>query len=238
MNFRIMGAVSACLFTFAFQSTDASLVSKLGGQVVYDSDLDITWVADANLALTNQFGLTLSTFEITVTSNAVGSTGKMIFSNANAWIAGMNAANYLGFNDWRLPYTLQPDSSCSIQYVGGDSKGFGCAGSEMGHLFYSELEALANTSALMTGNPAELAKFMNIQPSRYWSATEVGTDGSWAFDFYNGNQDIYATLSSVSYFALAVRSGDVSTVPVPTAFLLFGSGLIGLAGMVRCKKAA
>jgi hypothetical protein len=39
-------------------------------------------------------------------------------------------------------------------------------------------------------------------------------------------------------FAWAVHSGDVSAVPIPTAIWLFGSGLLGLIGVARTKKAA
>ena len=38
-------------------------------------------------------------------------------------------------------------------------------------------------------------------------------------------------------YAWAVQSGDISAVPVPAAVWLFGSGLIGLAGFDRRKKA-
>ena len=57
------------------------------------------------------------------------------------WIKAMNTANYLGFTDWRLPTTAQPDATCSLQnFLGfpGQSGGTGCTGSEMGHLFNVE----------------------------------------------------------------------------------------------------
>jgi len=38
------------------------------------------------------------------------------------------------------------------------------------------------------------------------------------------------------YYALAVRPGDVSAVPVPAAVWLFGSGLMGLLGLARRKR--
>jgi hypothetical protein len=36
---------------------------------------------------------------------------------------------------------------------------------------------------------------------------------------------------------MAVRSGNVSTVPVPAAVWLFGSAMLGLMGVARRKKA-
>jgi len=46
----------------------------------------------------------------------------------------------MGPFDWRLPTTLQPDASCSTQSDPGgglplQGSGYGCTGSEMGHLF-------------------------------------------------------------------------------------------------------
>ncbi len=38
-------------------------------------------------------------------------------------------------------------------------------------------------------------------------------------------------------YGWAVHSGDVSTVPVPAAVWLFGSGLLGLIGVARRKRA-
>jgi len=37
-------------------------------------------------------------------------------------------------------------------------------------------------------------------------------------------------------FALAVRPGDVAAVPLPAAGWLFGSGLLGLIGVVRAPR--
>ena len=80
--------LSTGLFT---TSANATLVTALGGQVVNDTDLNITWLADANYANTSGY------------SSAFG--GLMNWSQAQVWIASLNAANHLGYNDWRLPTT-------------------------------------------------------------------------------------------------------------------------------------
>ena len=36
---------------------NAALVTRLSGQAVYDTDLNVTWIADANLAESNTFGV-------------------------------------------------------------------------------------------------------------------------------------------------------------------------------------
>ena len=81
---------------------------------------NITLIADANLAASNTFG-----------TADIDSDGSMTWDTASDWIANMNAANYLGFNDWRFPATPQPDSSCGSQ-SGGFSFGSGCTGSRDG----------------------------------------------------------------------------------------------------------
>ena len=97
----------------------ADLQPRLGGAAVYDTDLNITWLANANLAKSNTFG-----------TPGVGADGSISWTAAQNWIASMNAAKYLGFSTWRLPTTPMSDSSCN--------GGFGCTGSEMGRLFYLE----------------------------------------------------------------------------------------------------
>jgi hypothetical protein len=52
------------------------------------------------------------------------------------WIDAMNAANYLGHNNWRLPTS----DRCGQGTLGAVN----CSGSEMGHLYYSELGGVAN----------------------------------------------------------------------------------------------
>jgi len=143
---RLLGAVSACMLVLFTSSSNAALVSVLGGQAVYDSDLNITWTADMRLAISNTFG----------TSGINASFGKMNWSTANTWISNMNAANYLGFNDWRLPTFANPDSSCTNDTAGttpsSGPDGYNCTGSELGHLFYTEFGAGAGTFLSATGN--------------------------------------------------------------------------------------
>src|SRR3990172_8730734 len=59
--------------------------------------------------------------------------GLMIWSAANTWADNLVFA---GFDNWRLPTALNQDDS-------GPCISFGCTGSEMGHLFYTELGNLA-----------------------------------------------------------------------------------------------
>ena len=221
---RFAGAFCAGVFSLGLvTSAHAALVSRLGGMAVYDTDYNITWLADANLASSNTFGV----------SN-IYTGGVMSWDTAQSWIGAMNSNAYLGYSDWRLPTTLQPDSTCDTQ-TGNISHGLNCSGSEMGHLFYSELGGTANTS-ILTSHNSYFDLFNNIQADVYWSGTEYApnpTSQAWVFGFLYGGQD--ADLKSNTLYAWAVRPGDIAVVPVPSAVWLFGSGLIGLLGFRRRK---
>ena len=76
--------------------------------------------------------------------------------------------------------------------------------------------------------------FLNVQSSNYWSGSKVNSGSAWVFNFDRGGQS-GAKGEGFNLFAWAVRSGDVSAVPIPAAVWLFGSGLLGLVGMARRK---
>jgi len=237
MKISQWGAVSVSLLTLGLVTTaDAALASRLGGQAVYDTDLNITWLANTKLAVSQTFGVT-----------GIDGNGLMSWATATSWITAMNASNsgngYLGIKNWRLPNTLQPDATCGSQFNPGTGlplQGFGsnCTGSEMGHLFYNELNLTANSS-VFGADPVQLAKFNNsIDSSVYWSGTEFASDqtSAWTFSFNVGFQG--TDLKTQNLFAWPVRSGDVglSSVPVPATVWLMGSGLIGLLGVARRKR--
>lgn len=223
----------------------AALESRLGGLAVYDTDLNITWQANADLEATNKFGLATNV-DLGPTPGVVSYIGSFIYGNnlnglmnwggALKWIAAMNNDAYLGYNDWRLPTTLQPDASCTAQ-SGGVSAGFNCTGSEMGHLFYNELGGVATYSINTTHN-TNYSLFQNTwMNNSYWSSTEYApnTDLAWQFTLVGGGQqDEYKHNWGL---VLAVRSGDVAAIPIPTAAWLLGSGLLGLIGVARRKAA-
>jgi len=79
--------------------------------------------------------------------------------------------------------------------------------------------------------------FSNVRTNHYWSATEVATipTSAWFFHFNSGTQSHIS--KGTGKFAWAVQSGNVGAVPIPAAVWLFGSGLLGLIGVARRKKA-
>lgn len=221
-------AVSPVLLVLSLLSSataQAALVGRMADddgryQAVYDSDLDITWLADANYAATSGFD----------------ADGLMKWTNVQDWIATLNRVSHLGAADWRLPLS----DGCS---------GYDCTGSELGHLFYTEFGGVAGYGEPMPPlADADLALFSGIPVGGFWSATEYSPDAAWVFEFgaYDVGRQIYFP-KDVKFHAWAVRSGDIGggvpvatdalVVPVPSALGLFASGLIGIVGLARRKPA-
>ena len=80
---RLKTALIISLLTALSSGANAALVSRLGGLAYYDTEADLTWLADAN---------------------AAGTT--MTWVDANTWAAGLSVG---GNSDWRLATT---DASC------------------------------------------------------------------------------------------------------------------------------
>ena len=223
----------------------ATLMNSLGGDAIYDTESDLTWIANANLAATNTFGVA-----------GINANGTMNWNTANLWIGAMNTANHLGFNDWRLP-TLGPINGVAFNTTNtqdgstdigrnisrpGTVHGTSLA-SEMAYLFYNSLGNVSefNVSGVFENGCAgtcltNTGPFVNLQSTGYWSGLEFApnTSRAWFFFFDNGNQR--ANLKDTNFFALAVRPGDVAAVPVPAAVWLMGSALFGLAGFRRKQR--
>ncbi|MBV1879170.1 MAG: VPLPA-CTERM sorting domain-containing protein [Pseudomonadales bacterium] len=227
---------AACTYSvIASFNVNAALISSVSGATVYDTDLDISWLSDANLALSNTFGIT----------TGIDVDGGMIYSVAESYIDAMNADNYLGSNTWRLSFTPDHDTSCDDQFALKDF-GLNCSGNEMGHLFYNELGGTATENINTTGDPDQLAKFTNISGLEYWStdapdpAAITPPGSAFTFEFGSGFTGTGDQLTK-TYFVWAVSDGDIAgvsavPVPVPATAWLFGSGLLGLVSVARRRK--
>jgi hypothetical protein len=71
-------------------------------QTVYDPLTNITWLANANLAAANTFGLPRCTDPVTL-AVCVAQNGAMTYDSANQFISNMNSSGYLGQKTWQLP---------------------------------------------------------------------------------------------------------------------------------------
>ena len=192
------------LLSFLFlplQIVNATLIDR-GNGLVYDTDLNITWLSDANYAQTSGYD----------------SDGLMNWNEAIEWA---DQLEYRGFNNWRLPTTTQPDSNCSFHNSYVDA-GYNCTASEMGYLFYEELGGTQGSSI------SQQEYFTNIELGRYWSSTTVAPsdpNNSWFFDFSSGWQGGQLQ-SSYIFSAWAVHDGDIANVPAPSALFLMATGML------------
>lgn len=241
-KFHLIGCTLCLYILLLSTSVNAALVSVAGGLAYYDEEQDITWIANANLAASNTFGLSYDTdlgnhpgdtWASNYTEQILSSNGSMNWGAALWWIDAMNNANYLGASTWRLPSTLVPDATCDGSST---SYGFNCTGSEMGYLYYAH--------GITASSPGVFSNVMGTGFNRYWSGTEYATNDEYAYilAFSDGYQDAYNKyVTSDGNFAWAVLDGNIdelTAVPLPAAAWLFGSGLLGLVSFVRRKKAA
>lgn len=180
-----------------------------GHEAVYDDVLDVTWLANAALSLTENFGADVADFGSVV--------GRMYGDQASVWIDGMNSEGYLGRNNWRLPH-VEPLNGAEYNYlysfVGGTDVGYnisapvdgffnpngrsaGATTSELAYHFYNNFGAIgmcngdveflgcpfsSNIFGIQNAsNSDNIELFENIQRDIYWTGT-VYTDAPLFLD--------------------------------------------------------
>ena len=224
-------ALVALVWVVSFPADDAfaELLGRLpatpGGndyQAYYDDVLDVTWLADANLAASHKFGVP-----------TIGANGLMNAATAAAYIDAMNAAGYLGFSSWRLQ-TLEPIDGLSFDYAesydGTTDVGYnmgasgtayaGSTASEFAHLYYV---TLGNSGYYGTnGAPAGCAQvspfcrtqdgpFLNVGDTTYWIGTPYAPNpvtAAWAFSFGTGGQRAYG--DQLGSYVWPILGGDAA----------------------------
>jgi uncharacterized protein (TIGR03437 family) len=164
-----------------------ALILSADGLTVYDSVNNITWLADANLAATNRFGLP-SCNGSSSKQTCANPSGSVNYQAAVAWVAGMNGANYLGHNNWQLPTTPLIDSNCGKTGPNGASFGFGCTAGALDAM-YNEL-GLKSPNTAVPVSTSMAGPFSNLQPYLYWSGSQGSSpaQGNATFSFATGWQ--------------------------------------------------
>lgn len=192
-------------------NASSALLSRLGGLAYYDTDANLTWLADADYAK----------------SSGYDADGIMDWYNANDWAAGLIVA---GVDGWRLPDTLTPDPSCTNTF-------FNCAGSEMGNLYYNVLGNESYPDGINTGPFSNIhSYYWSATPKE---DSNPHHPSAWVFNMESGDQSSFEINDPYLYYvgyAWAVYSGDVNEVPIPATAWLFASGIISLASFTRRKN--
>lgn len=192
----------------------------------YDTALGVTWLADP---------------EYVVTSGQAD-FGRVTWTDAMAWVDGLTLG---GYDDWRLPSTIDTGSiGCDHSY-GGTDCGYrpDSASSELSHMFYVTLgnqgvDGHAGSPATGTEGIGltNSGYFDNLQQGVHWSGSAyVEPEFHWGFSTYNGLQGVFHPQYFPVAYAWAVRSGDVIAAPVPepeTYFMM----LAGLAFVCASRK--
>jgi Protein of unknown function (DUF1566)/PEP-CTERM motif len=221
-------------------AAQAALIDR-GGGMIYDTTRNITWLADMNYAFTSGYAA----------ANAGGTGTNIVLANGlMGWDAAVAWADQLvfgGFSDWRLPTLSPADTTCSnnLDPLGGlpiQHFGTGCTGGELSGLFVTDLgnkpdEGFLNQEGDTAEQIANLALFSNVRLGVYWSGMESAwsQEIAWGFDNLGGYQG--SAHKASSFFAVAVRPGDVAaSVPEPQTLALALLAL-GATAVARRRRA-
>ncbi len=227
----LAGFVGVMLLFFVTEFSQAAL-TKIGSVTFAGSDYNLIWDNDNN-------GRSLVWLDY-ISNNSDWASQKFWANGLNQYLTyKIEPAYTISWNDdnWRLPYTV--DGVEDIGYNGTTTAGWNITSSEMGHLYYEELGNLGFLDTSGIEIPPDdygllnTGIFDNLIPTRLWSDTEYShsLDMAWYFNMSEGDQ--YAFFKDFSSGGLFVRSGDVSSVPIPSAMYILGSGLIGVVGIMR-----
>ncbi len=192
-----------------------------GNGMIYDSTQNITWLQDSNYAKISGYA---AANVIAFQSDYISADGLMSWKSATTWADNLV---YQGISGWHLASAnlLNPTTPC------GSSSQDSC--SEMGHLF-TELGNSASNGILQLTNRGP---FLNIRFDNYWGGEQYAPNTALAWGYYTVRGAQMISNKGGAGYAWAVHDGDVAAVPVPTTAWLFGSGLIGLVGTFRKRKA-
>lgn len=197
------------LFQLIFLMPAHATLYDRGNGLIYDDRLDITWMQDANYAMTSGYD----------------ADGLLDWYAALAWA---DQLVYQGFDDWRLPYVGDTPVA-----GGGDT------GSEFGALYYLTFGLVEgtplgqNASFANGGDSNDIRSFINVIDFHYWYGQAYPPPWSdvwaWLFHIYNGRHGAY--FKTDEYHVWAVRDGDV----YPTGDVT-GDNQVGLADLLALQR--
>ncbi|OGF25814.1 hypothetical protein A2303_07530 [Candidatus Falkowbacteria bacterium RIFOXYB2_FULL_47_14] len=181
--------VVICLILGMICGVSAELIDR-GGGLIYDTELDVTWMRIANYA-------------------GVPPDGAMTRQQAVNYVENLeyyDSVRNVIWNDWRMPDAHNPDGSLPVNGIPGSTEG------ELGHLFlqlscnrYDSSGMFTNCDPLIGVNAG----------SQYWTNTSADGINFYVFGPLFREYDI----TNVGYHpVIVVRDGDVIFINRPPAF--------------------
>jgi hypothetical protein len=204
------------LCVFCLENSNAALIDR-GAGLIYDDVLNITWLQNANYI------------------EAAGQPGRSTWGGAMAWadqLAYYDPIRNVTWSDWRLPTTINRSITFGQKLYDTNPT----IDNEMAYMYYINLELEADYNPNINNAPIPVlpadSLIQNLVFRGYWTGTPAdGPRGqAWYLHFHQGWESIENPDNLLR--AWAVRDGDVASVPIPGAILLFGSGLVGII----CRK--
>jgi hypothetical protein len=242
---RSKKSIAAALVFGALSFPAEATLVDMGGGLLYDNVLDVTWLQDANYAHTTGYSAT----------GVNTTTGQMSWDAANTWATNLvyhDSVRNVDYSGWQLPSVLPVNRvsyNMTRAFDGSTDIGFNITSqnSMLMYMLYVNLGLIGavDTSGNITsqdgpyGNGTYPANYNvpviglvhDLMTKPYWSS-EFDALTAFIGNMSGGGQGTVAKTNQ--YYAWAVHQGNVvAAVPLPGAVWLFGTGLLGCLGLRR-----
>lgn len=207
--------------SFVFSSFAQAAFIDAGGGMVYDTELNVTWLKDANYAMTSGYD----------------ADGLMNWNAAVAWASSLTVG---GVSGWRLPTMTTSSGGGPRPNENGQAATGATNANEFGWLWYQ-----LNGGAYITDS-TDISPFINLPfqdgdwqsgDEWYWTSEELGSN-AWRMSMNCACWDSGSNKLTAEWHAWAVHDGNVANVPAPSTLLLMATGLAGIGwNQRRLKKA-